>query len=93
MYFQPVVVATHHTSPYLKYAIPFHVKFRHAILAAGSHPSTMAGVEFKEGGRIMDSSGALALKDIPETLLVVGGGYIALELDPSMPPSVAVLPF
>jgi dihydrolipoamide dehydrogenase len=57
-----------------------HLKFRHAILAAGSHPSTMPGVEFKEGGRVMDSSGALELADIPETLLLVGGGYIALEL-------------
>jgi len=57
-----------------------HLKFRHAILAAGSHPSAMPGVEFKEGGRVMDSSGALELADIPETLLLVGGGYIALEL-------------
>ncbi len=57
-----------------------HVKFRHAILAAGSHPSPLPGVEFKQGGRVMDSSGALALAEIPETLLVVGGGYIALEL-------------
>jgi dihydrolipoamide dehydrogenase len=57
-----------------------HVKFRHAILAAGSHPISLPGVEFKQGGRVMDSSGALSLVDIPETLLVVGGGYIALEL-------------
>lgn len=57
-----------------------HVKFRHAILAAGSHPSPLPGVEFKQGGRVMDSSGALALAEIPETLLVIGGGYIALEL-------------
>ena len=57
-----------------------HLKFRHAILATGSHPSPLPGVEFKQGGRVMDSSGALALADIPETLLVVGGGYIALEL-------------
>lgn len=55
-------------------------KFRHAILATGSHPVSMPGFEFRRGGRVMDSAGALALTDIPNTLLVVGGGYIALEL-------------
>jgi dihydrolipoamide dehydrogenase len=57
-----------------------HVKFRHAILATGSHPTPMSGVEFRTEGRVIDSAGSLALADIPETLLVVGGGYIALEL-------------
>jgi dihydrolipoamide dehydrogenase len=56
------------------------IKFRHAILAAGSQPRSIPGIEFKEGGRVMDSSGALALVDIPKALLVIGGGYIALEL-------------
>ena len=57
-----------------------HIKFRHAILASGSHAASLPGAEFKKGGRIMGSSGALALADIPERLLVVGGGYVGVEL-------------
>lgn len=57
-----------------------HVKFEHAILASGSTPMSLPGVEFKEQGRIMSSAGALELKDIPERLLVIGGGYIGLEM-------------
>jgi dihydrolipoamide dehydrogenase len=56
------------------------IKFRHAILATGSSPVALPGTEFKPGGRIMSSTGALALADIPERLLVVGGGYVGLEL-------------
>jgi dihydrolipoamide dehydrogenase len=55
-------------------------RFRHAIIATGSDTTPLPGVEFREGGRIVDSSGALSLCDIPETLLVVGGGYVGLEL-------------
>ena len=52
--------------------------FEHAILATGSSP---ASIPFARGlNRVMDSTGALELKDIPERLLVVGGGYIGLEL-------------
>ncbi len=54
--------------------------FDHAIVATGSHPTPLPGVELRAGGRIMDSTGALALPDIPETLLIVGGGYIGMEL-------------
>jgi len=57
-----------------------HIKYRHAILATGSRPIPFAGVPFKKGGRIMSSTGALDLGDIPSTLLVVGGGYVGLEL-------------
>jgi dihydrolipoamide dehydrogenase len=57
-----------------------HVKFKHAILASGSSPRAIPGVEFKPGGRIMNSAGALDLPDIPDSLLVVGAGYIGLEL-------------
>ncbi len=52
--------------------------FEHAIIATGSEPARIPG--FPESPRVMDSTGALALPDIPETLLVVGGGYIGLEL-------------
>lgn len=57
-----------------------HVKFRHAILATGSYPAPFPGTDFKPGGRIMSSTGALALADIPESLLILGGGYVGLEL-------------
>ena len=57
-----------------------HMKFRHAILATGSRPTPLPGIAFSEKGRVMDSAGALELADIPESLLVFGGGYIALEM-------------
>ena len=57
-----------------------YFRFKHAIIATGSQPIKLPGHEFSAGGRIMDSSGALALADIPDRLLVIGGGYIGLEL-------------
>lgn len=57
-----------------------HVKFDHVIIATGSEAIALPGVEFKPGGRIMDSTGALELADVPERLLIVGGGYVGLEL-------------
>jgi len=56
------------------------IKFRHAVLATGSRPIPFPGTEFKPGGKIMSSTGALALADIPDKLLVLGGGYVGLEL-------------
>jgi dihydrolipoamide dehydrogenase len=49
------------------------------ILASGSSPS-MPGPLRVSDPRVMDSSNALALADIPERLLVIGGGYIGLEI-------------
>jgi dihydrolipoamide dehydrogenase len=57
-----------------------HIKFRHAIIATGSRPVSLSSSDFKDGGRIMSSTGALALADIPQRMLVVGGGYVGLEL-------------
>ena len=57
-----------------------HIKFQHAILATGSQPIPFPKTTFKTGGRIMSSTGALALADVPEKLLIVGGGYVGLEL-------------
>jgi dihydrolipoamide dehydrogenase len=57
-----------------------HFKFRNAIIATGSHATPLPNGELKAGGRIMGSSGALALADIPARLLVVGGGYVGMEL-------------
>jgi dihydrolipoamide dehydrogenase len=54
------------------------LEFEHAIIATGSHPTRIPG--WPESDRVMDSTGALNLPDIPQTLLVVGGGYIGLEL-------------
>ncbi|REK12236.1 MAG: dihydrolipoyl dehydrogenase [Planctomycetota bacterium] len=53
--------------------------FEHCILASGSVPAMPRAFRLKTD-RVMDSSGALALPDVPESLLVVGGGYIGLEL-------------
>jgi len=53
--------------------------FEHAIIATGSNPTTIPGLSIKSD-RLMDSTSALNLPDIPKTLLVVGGGYIGLEL-------------
>lgn len=55
------------------------VKFKHAILATGSRPVTIPALAV-DSDRLMDSTAALALPDIPQKLLVVGGGYIGLEI-------------
>jgi dihydrolipoamide dehydrogenase len=55
------------------------VQFEHAILATGSLPAIPAALKV-EDPRVMDSTAALDLPDIPKSLLVVGGGYIGLEL-------------
>jgi len=57
-----------------------HVKFKHAIIATGSRVRSLPGVSFEGGGRVMSSTGALEIPDVPEHLLVVGGGYVGVEL-------------
>ena len=57
-----------------------HVTFKHCVLASGSRPVPIPGAPFRKNGRIMNSTGALDLTDIPPTMLVVGGGYVGLEL-------------
>ena len=57
-----------------------HIKFRHAIVATGSHPIPFPGISAKKDGRIMTSTGALDLVDVPESLLIIGGGYVGLEI-------------
>ena len=52
--------------------------FEQVILATGSRPVLLPGVQTSK--RIIDSTGALDLDDVPKSLLVVGGGYIGLEL-------------
>ncbi len=55
------------------------LSFEHAIVATGSSSTSIPGLSIKSD-RLMDSTDALNLPDIPKTLLVVGGGYIGLEL-------------
>jgi dihydrolipoamide dehydrogenase len=54
------------------------IGFEHAIIAAGSQATKFPGAP--EDERIMDSTGALALADIPKRMLVIGGGIIGLEM-------------
>ena len=55
------------------------VGFEHCIIAAGSSPTVLPGLP-EDDPRLMDSTGALELADVPERLLVIGGGIIGLEM-------------
>jgi dihydrolipoamide dehydrogenase len=55
------------------------LEFEHAIVATGSRPIELPGLPF-DGERVVDSTGALALTDVPPSVAVVGAGYIGLEL-------------
>ncbi|WP_419775409.1 dihydrolipoyl dehydrogenase [Ignavigranum ruoffiae] len=52
--------------------------FKHAIIATGSRPIEIPGFKFSD--RVLDSTGALALTEIPKEMVVIGGGYIGSEL-------------
>ncbi|MDF2902996.1 MAG: dihydrolipoamide dehydrogenase [Bacillus sp. (in: firmicutes)] len=52
--------------------------FNHAIIATGSRPIELPA--FKYSKRVLDSTGALALPEIPKKIVVIGGGYIGTEL-------------
>jgi dihydrolipoamide dehydrogenase len=56
-----------------------HFRFEHAILAAGSRPVALEALPV-DGERVLDSTGALELQLVPETVAVVGGGYVGIEL-------------
>jgi dihydrolipoamide dehydrogenase len=55
------------------------VSFARAIIAAGSQPFKLPGLPWDDP-RVMDSTDALELKDVPKRLLVIGGGIIGLEM-------------
>jgi dihydrolipoamide dehydrogenase len=55
------------------------VRFDRAIIATGSRPTTLPGVSIG-ADRLLDSTSALEIARVPKNLLVVGGGYIGLEL-------------
>ena len=54
------------------------IRAEHVVIATGSVPATLPNLPF--GGTVISSSEALALKSLPEKLVVVGAGYIGLEL-------------
>ena len=55
------------------------IRFEHAIIAAGSQSVKLPAFPWDDE-RVVDSTGALELKDVPKNLLVVGGGIIGLEM-------------
>ena len=55
------------------------VRFKRAIVATGSTSIRLRGIEI-DSPRVIHSGGALELRNVPKTLLVIGGGYIGLEL-------------
>ncbi len=55
------------------------VAFDYLILATGSHPTKIPTLSL-DSPRMLDSTSALDLPDVPKSLLVIGGGYIGLEL-------------
>lgn len=55
------------------------IKAKNFIVATGSRPIEIPGFEFDEK-TVMSSTGALALDKLPKTVLVIGGGYIGLEI-------------
>ncbi|WP_334049738.1 dihydrolipoyl dehydrogenase [Alteromonas gracilis] len=54
------------------------ITFEKAIIAAGSEPVSLPFIP--EDDRVIDSTGALEMKDIPDKMLVLGGGIIGLEM-------------
>ena len=55
------------------------ITFDHAIIAAGSSVARIPGFPYDDP-RIIDSTGALELKDVPKRMLIIGGGIIGLEM-------------
>ena len=55
------------------------IEFRHAIIATGSRSIELRGVQI-DSPRVLTSRTALDFEDVPSSLLVIGGGYIGLEL-------------
>jgi dihydrolipoamide dehydrogenase len=54
-------------------------RFHHGVLGLGSVPAQVPGLSL-DSPRVMDSTAALKLEEVPRSLLVVGGGYIGLEM-------------
>lgn len=56
-----------------------YIDFENAVIASGSKPVELPSFKF-DGNKIISSREALCLKEIPKNLVVIGGGYIGLEL-------------
>ncbi len=56
-----------------------HYNAKHIVIATGSEPSSVPGIEIDEE-KVVSSTGALSLSRVPKHLVVIGGGYIGLEL-------------
>ena len=56
-----------------------NIESENIIISTGSEPTPLPGVEFDEE-KIVSSTGALSLKSVPKKMVVVGGGYIGLEM-------------
>jgi dihydrolipoamide dehydrogenase len=54
------------------------IGFEHCVIAAGSEPARLPGLP--DDPRVLDSTSALDLRDVPKKLLVIGGGIIGLEM-------------
>ena len=55
------------------------IETKSTVIATGSEPTSIPGVNFDET-QILSSTGALSLKKVPKKMIVVGGGYIGLEM-------------
>ena len=55
------------------------IETTNTVIATGSEPTSIPGINFDEN-KILSSTGALSLKEVPKKMLVVGGGYIGLEM-------------
>jgi dihydrolipoamide dehydrogenase len=58
---------------------PEHIRFDNAVLATGSRPMTIPGFE-PDGEIILTSANVFSLDERPDSLVVIGGGYIGMEL-------------
>ncbi len=56
-----------------------HISFDHLILATGTEPMSIPGLDI-DSDKVMNSTSALDIPDIPDSLLVIGAGYIGLEM-------------
>lgn len=58
---------------------PKALSYRNLIVATGSRPGSFPGLE-PDGAKVLDSTGLLSLAEMPKSLIVVGGGFIGLEM-------------
>ena len=56
-----------------------NIKAKNIVIATGSYPSSLPGIEIDEKN-IVSSTGALSFSEVPKNLIVIGGGYIGLEM-------------